>query len=549
MADVQEIPRVKRNIQKMLDQGAPEVDIDAYVASEGFTPEVLSQAKPQPKLPEEELTIGEAVVEGVKNIPSSALAFGESIAQAVTSPIETAKAVGQVAVGGLQKGAQAAGFEPTDEGQQIPKFDALLDFFGDRYGSFRNFKKTLAKDPVGLAADLSTVISGAGLIKGSTVAAALKQASKAIDPVRAAIKAVSLLTKPVKESLAGILGITTGVGTETIRTAAIGGREFRSALRGGISESDVVQTAKNAIDKVREVRRVNYQRQLSKIGLSNKTLNLKPVQVKLDSLIKRFRIKPGENPGEWDFSRSSLDRTSWQPMADLINDVKGWGSQVDDLTPIGVDILKQRIDDFFTPSKNSQNFVLPLRNSVKKVLVKNVPGYEKLVGDYATASDQIQEIEKALSLGPRAGADTILRKLNRMMKESSEFRRQLVKDLEQATGTNIRELVAGAALKPVVPTNKLLPTIAGSAQVSAAAITGRPEILLLLPLGSPRLVGEFVNLVGRISKTTKEVASKVPVKTLFQAGRVEQQAPKQSDQPLGLPARLAVPIPQGNIRQ
>jgi hypothetical protein len=38
MAD---IAKVKRNIQRMIDQGAPESDIDAYVASEGTTPEEL----------------------------------------------------------------------------------------------------------------------------------------------------------------------------------------------------------------------------------------------------------------------------------------------------------------------------------------------------------------------------------------------------------------------------------------------------------------------------------------------------------------------------
>jgi hypothetical protein len=38
MAD---IPKIKRNIRRMLDQGAPETDIDAYVASEGVTAEQL----------------------------------------------------------------------------------------------------------------------------------------------------------------------------------------------------------------------------------------------------------------------------------------------------------------------------------------------------------------------------------------------------------------------------------------------------------------------------------------------------------------------------
>jgi hypothetical protein len=39
-----DIARVKRNIQKMIDQGAPESDIDAYVAEEGLTPEALRAA-------------------------------------------------------------------------------------------------------------------------------------------------------------------------------------------------------------------------------------------------------------------------------------------------------------------------------------------------------------------------------------------------------------------------------------------------------------------------------------------------------------------------
>ena len=41
MAD---LAQVKRNIQRMIDQNAPEADIDAYVASEGTTPEELRSA-------------------------------------------------------------------------------------------------------------------------------------------------------------------------------------------------------------------------------------------------------------------------------------------------------------------------------------------------------------------------------------------------------------------------------------------------------------------------------------------------------------------------
>ncbi len=43
MAD---LSKVKRNIQRMIDQNAPEADIDAYVASEGTTPEELQASAP-----------------------------------------------------------------------------------------------------------------------------------------------------------------------------------------------------------------------------------------------------------------------------------------------------------------------------------------------------------------------------------------------------------------------------------------------------------------------------------------------------------------------
>lgn len=49
MADMQATPdyaRIKRNISKMIAQGAPETDIDAYVSSENVTPEMLRSGAP-----------------------------------------------------------------------------------------------------------------------------------------------------------------------------------------------------------------------------------------------------------------------------------------------------------------------------------------------------------------------------------------------------------------------------------------------------------------------------------------------------------------------
>jgi hypothetical protein len=41
-----DLARVKANIATMIEQDAPEEDIDAYVASEGLTPEALQTGAP-----------------------------------------------------------------------------------------------------------------------------------------------------------------------------------------------------------------------------------------------------------------------------------------------------------------------------------------------------------------------------------------------------------------------------------------------------------------------------------------------------------------------
>ena len=40
--------KVKRNLEKMLAAGAPEADLDAYLASEGVTPEQLRAGRVVP---------------------------------------------------------------------------------------------------------------------------------------------------------------------------------------------------------------------------------------------------------------------------------------------------------------------------------------------------------------------------------------------------------------------------------------------------------------------------------------------------------------------
>lgn len=113
-------------------------------------------------------------VEALTNVVPSAINMAGGVYQAVSSPIETLKGMRDVAKGAIQKVLPEPVADvinkfqndPEAKARAIAAADAFGGFYKDRYGSEEAIKKTMATDPVGFAADLSTVLSG-----GSTAAA------------------------------------------------------------------------------------------------------------------------------------------------------------------------------------------------------------------------------------------------------------------------------------------------------------------------------------------------------------------------------------------
>ncbi len=156
--------------------------------------------------------------EMVKNIPSSAAGLAKDMYQAVRHPIETGKAVANVAAGGLYKANEALkeslpeymqfttkpirtlwGGENKLLGQdQAPMAEAVGQSLKDRYGGIDETKRTVQEDPVGALADLAGIISGAG------VASKMPKISKLgeiIDPINIAGKTISATKSRVPEGL------------------------------------------------------------------------------------------------------------------------------------------------------------------------------------------------------------------------------------------------------------------------------------------------------------------------------------------------------------
>ena len=115
--------------------------------------------------------------EAMGNVPGSAANVVTGIVDALTSPIDTGKAIGNVALGAAAK--VIPGYQPVEE-----YANAVGDYYADRYGGWGELGTTLREDPVGAAMDLSGLAGFVGLASrassaGLAAAGAGKAAEKA----------------------------------------------------------------------------------------------------------------------------------------------------------------------------------------------------------------------------------------------------------------------------------------------------------------------------------------------------------------------------------
>ena len=143
--------------------------------------EVQATAKPDnSKERWAERSFAEAFDEGMGNVGPSATKFAKDLVKAVSHPGETTMGILSVMDGYF---CQMTGIKSHTR----PASDKVTEYFAERYGSSAQFKKTLAEDPVGVAADMSTFFtSGGGALRGMAKAGSI--ASKALPAGNAAVK-------------------------------------------------------------------------------------------------------------------------------------------------------------------------------------------------------------------------------------------------------------------------------------------------------------------------------------------------------------------------
>jgi len=140
---------------------------DKYPEYKDLPDKVAAESKPRggvsgsfekermPISPYEDPEFRADVSEAISNFPGSAVQLAKDTYSAVRHPVQTAQAMGNLALGAGQK------LIPGEQ-EKEPHVDAFVKGMVDRYGSMEALRETVIKDPAGFMADMSTLLSGGG---------------------------------------------------------------------------------------------------------------------------------------------------------------------------------------------------------------------------------------------------------------------------------------------------------------------------------------------------------------------------------------------------
>jgi hypothetical protein len=506
---------------------------------------------------------GEVGSQAIQNAPASAGRFIEGIAQPFIHPIDTAKALSNVGTGAIAMGGSALAASMPSEtlpeatfgeryqhGLDIVKKKSGADetypkavgqLFKEKYGSVENLKRTLATDPVGVAADLSMLFTGGetALARAPGIAGKVGEAAGTVGRAMNPIGAVGNVAKGIGYGASELVGgLGTHTGGESLRLAANAGYEggeaakaFRENLRGAAPMEEVVNDARSALGKIRQERGEAYRTGM--VGVASD-----PTILPFDSIDKAIK-QAGVIKTYKGQSLSPSTAAISEKIADAVNDWRGLDPK-EFHTVEGLDALKQKIGDirdatqYGTPERFAADRVY---QSVRKTIIEQAPEYAKVMKGYELASKEIKEIERTLSLNPNASVDTSLRKLQSVLRDNVNTsygqRRVLADYLKNAGAPNLMERLAGQVLKPWTARGlgklgmELVAALGAGA--GAGAVGGASGAALgavaALPLMSPRLMGEAAYLGGRAASPLKNIPiTAAQGNAAFQAGRIGRTA-------------------------
>ena len=462
---------------------------------------------------EKPLGLGEMAIGAVTNIPQSAERFGENVVQPFIHPVETAKNIGRIGLGVSEKLQGIPATSPTGSHERYA--DAIWEEIKQRYGGWENIKHTIADDPVGFVADISSIFTGGEMLglRGAATAARLT------DPINIAAKTAKAAAKAPTQ----ILGGYTGMGAEGLRQARLAAKEGGAVqeahlenLRNPELAPLIVGRARAAFDQIKEERSTQYLQDKARFTQSQKQLSFDDIDKAINKAhaVEQFEGRNISDIGGVKKYPSDVVKE------DIENLVANWKVEAKSnprlQTIAGFDALKKAIGKI----KDAQPFNTPERavadriyGAVRGTIVKMDPEYAQAMERYEKGSDLLKQLEKTLSMGRKATDDTALRKLLSTTRSNvnTNFgeRLRLAEELNKRDPT-ILPALAGQAGSSFVPRGlaALIPAgvgAVGAASEGLSAVLKNPKVIGTLLASSPRLWSEIYSKIGSAQRKAGEL--------------------------------------------
>ena len=474
----------------------------------------------------------------------------------VSSPVQAAQGIGDIVAGGVYKALpepvqrgltaiETSPYNPLGNPAALQRAQAMATAAGQEfvrpYSSGAEFQKTMEQDPFRPISDVSSLLGGGGAViraanmggRTAGVANAMVRAGEFTNPINAMIKGTQLIPKLGTEVLPATLGLTTGVGGETVKTAfesGLGGKTaFKENMRGNVPITQVLDDARQNLANMNIAKQADYRSGM--------------VNIKNDKTILDFTgiDKALTNAESMAYYKGKIkDQTAANVLEDMKQKVADWKNSdpAEFHTPEGMDALKQALYESFgklgKEEKTAYSAGKQVYDSVKSEISAQAPTYAQVMKDYSESSDLIHEIERALGLGQKTTADTALRKLQSLTRNNVTTnygqRMALADQLAAQGGNEIMPALAGQAMNSPIPRN-----LAGQSGAIGAGYTAisNPWTAAALPFASPRLVGEAAYGAGAAARGIGNFVAPVTnalAPTVANARRLATQIPMTAQQ-------------------
>lgn len=471
---------------------------------------VRQMARTAPLTQEPVLTRSEALRMAAQNLPSSVMGQISSLGHAIVNPGETLQGLAAIGKGAVSKAAGAVGFDVDKTDQRV--LDAILDQYKRTYfTSEQDFLRALAKDPAGILADASMLVTGGASAAARGAGAGSKAARVAalaqnLDPVQAALNVAGKVGTGIQKSGAFISSGATGVPREALELAAEIGKSgtpeqrliYKRMKAGEVPHEEIINLAESALDKARKERSSQYQMQMGRLNPANVDFTEAGralQQLRDDNTI---RLSNGQTIPKNRAVLDVLDKIEREILLPIASEPVGSPAR----NVFGADAAKQSIGELRNSvvGSNQAHFAATkIYNSVKDAINRADPRYGNVMSEYERMSDFLNQAKMSLGVGRRISDDAILRRLT---KGDNKQAQQLISQLG-AYEPQLPAAIAGAATSDWMPSamrqNLLysLPIMSGAYTMNP--LVGAAHFATQFAAGSPRVAGNIAYKMGRIS--------------------------------------------------